>query len=267
MPRYEELAYWINQRWKLFKKEPVDDPHMTIPRYCNVHRENDRVTKWIATNWRAPNVHTQHFVPAMVLARLVNWPATLDLLGYPYKWGPEYIAHALSVFRNTEGKRWTSAYTISTCGEPISREEYVLRLVHSVVGQERNLAFENYTLEDAHDALMEIRGLGSFLAAQVIADLKNTHGHPLYTAQDWVTWCAPGPGSLRGLGAVYGRRIKPPEFDPLIKLAWEQTAPFIDEMPLIHMQDFQNCLCEFSKYIRIKEGDGQARNKYTPWGN
>ena len=115
----------------------------------------------------------------MVLARLVNWTPTLDLLKYPYQWGPEYISRALHVIKTTSGKVWTSAYTISTCGEKIAKEEYVLRLVDTVVKKEQLLSFEGYTLEDAHDTLMEVRGLGSFLAAQVIADLKNTPGHPL----------------------------------------------------------------------------------------
>jgi len=33
-------------------------------------------------------------------------------------------------------------------------------------------------------------------------------------------------------------------------------------MPKIHMQDLQNCLCEFDKYERVRLGEGRPRNGY-----
>ena len=46
-------------------------------------------------------------------------------------------------------------------------------------------------------------GLGPFLAAQIVADLK--HVAPLDAATDWWTLARPGPGSERGLNRVRGR--------------------------------------------------------------
>jgi hypothetical protein len=44
--------------------------------------------------------------------------------------------------------------------------------------------------------LKEMNGLGSFMVAQVVADVKYAQ---LKNARDWATFVAPGPGSKRGL--------------------------------------------------------------------
>jgi len=109
--------------------------------------------------------------------------------------------------------------------------------------------------------LTDVDGLGTFLAAQVVADMKNTAGHPLHQAPDWWTFSAPGPGSLRGLRAFWGRKITPTGYQNAVAGAWAYTQPQLPpSLQRLHMQDFQNCLCEYSKYIRIREG-GRARNK------
>ena len=110
---------------------------------------------------------------------------------------------------------------------------------------------------------MQVDGLGSFLAAQVVADLKNTPGSPLLNAPDWQTWSAPGPGSLKGLSWYYGRKVTPSMYHQFIEFAW---ACIYVRLPVklrdLHMQDVQNVFCEVSKYARLLEGTGHARNKY-----
>lgn len=278
MTKEFELAYWIIERYAMkLRKEagnPMleygysNDPHMGTVRYCNVHREDDKVTKWLAVNWRPRH----HAVWEIVLARMINYiPSLEELLASSW---PVYgeAAQCLKERRGRGEKVFTSAYTISTCGQRMDKLDYVLEVVAECRGDA--WAWEDCvgqfprewdgTLADAHIALTSVKGLGSFLAAQVIADLKNTHGHALQDAPDWHTWAAPGPGSLRGLEAFYGRRITPSAFGSAIMQCWETVKPLLpDYIPPIHMQDFQNCLCEFSKYMRVKQG-GHARNRYSP---
>jgi hypothetical protein len=110
---------------------------------------------------------------------------------------------------------------------------------------------------------MRVDGLGSFLAAQVVADLKNTKGHWLTDASDWYSWSAHGPGSLKGLSAFWGRVVTPSQYKDSIMQAWQLVRPQLpQELRNLAMQDFQNVMCEFSKYCRIKAG-GKARNKYA----
>lgn len=119
----------------------------------------------------------------------------------------------------------------------------------------------------AHMALQGLEGLGSFLAAQVVADLKNTPGHPLYEAFDKATFVAHGPGSLRGLQWFWEKQvtITPSNFmwyfmamKDYVDENWNQTlmgAP-------IDNQDLQNCLCEFDKFMRVTNGTGKSKRNY-----
>lgn len=272
-----ELAYWINEReyMRIRKEEPEDheplkppyskDPAMANVRYCNVHREDDKVTRWIKKNWRDDNVYSPLLTLGMVAARMVNWPDTLEVIQFPWDGLTDnWRVHGRNVIRRaqTNGlKAWTSAYTISTCGRRMKKEDYVF---DHVLGEVAGLAW-NYSggLADAFDDLTAVDGLGSFLAAQVIADLKNTPGHPLSTVSDFMSWSAPGPGSLRGLEAYFGRKVTVTGYHKAIEQCYNETMPLVHpHVGKIHMQDFQNCLCEFSKFMRVKNGDGRIRNSY-----
>lgn len=290
-PRTSELAYWIleRERMRLRKENPrgaddpdnrwhygySDDPAMGEVRYCNIRREDDKVTRWIAQNWRNPNAKDHNLTLAMVMARMINWPETLSKLGYPHgddESLPIRLAVQMAEMKKIPGKKWTSAYTISTCGRKMDKVDYVFDHVLAQVADpkwEWGEYFEKddyvVTLDDAHKRLMRIDGLGSFLAAQVVADLKNTPGNVLQDAPDFWTWSAPGPGSLRGLAAYHGWHVTPSTYQGAIELCYNEVAPLVEPyVGRLHMQDFQNCLCEFSKFIRAKEGDGRVRNKYRP---
>ena len=265
--RPAELIYWINERESMRLRratgKPLEEhgwsanPDMGTVRYCNVHREDDKVTQWLAEHWRP--LHHQPW--EIVLARMVNYIPTLELLlsqeVFKYE-DPlaQGVAPVMKVLRADGHKIWTAAYTISTCGQAVDKIDYVMDVVRaSMPIQTLDLS----TLSQSHTLLQGVKGLGSFLAAQVVADLKNTKGHPLEQAPDWATWAAHGPGSLAGLSAYFGKPVTPTTFRAYLTLCWQDVRSSVPEM---HMQDFQNCMCEFSKYVRVKEG-GHARNRYT----
>jgi alpha-glutamyl/putrescinyl thymine pyrophosphorylase clade 1 len=293
MTKEVELSYWINERYQMklrhdselphnktegglnlpsWKYGWSDDPIMGTTRWCNVHREDDRVTKWLAKYWRPEH----HAVWEIVLARMLNYAPTLarllvlEQLKTTQGWTLENIAAVLKARRDSGDKVFTSAYTISTCGKSMDKIDYVVDWVvramqkweHDSMQEDR---FESLAI--CHRWLQRVDGLGSFLAGQVLADLKNTAGHPLQAAPDWWTWACPGPGSLRGLEAFYGHKIAPSGFSPSLVCVKELTLPLLNEsIPRICMQDWQNCMCEFSKYMKLKEGRGHARNRYSALG-
>jgi len=264
------LAYWIKEREcvrahhdaggpKPWSKDPV----FQRTYFCNVHREDDTVTKWIRANWSKP-AH-RNFEFAMCFARLFNYIPTLELVGFPENsdWLEEAIGKITE--RSLEKKKvWGNAYVVTTHGIPTSKLEYALRMLNDIAVQSHSLWVEMHRckyLEEAHEIIMRFEGFGSFMAAQVVADIKNTHGHPLSLAKDWWNWSAPGPGSMRGLEWVYRRRITPSEYSSVMK----DLHVLVEKLVYpIHMceQDLQNCLCEFDKYMRVKSGTGRSKRSY-----
>ena len=202
---------------------------------------------------------------AMTLARMVNRIESLEVLGFPEEWDPALFKGIARDTQSSGLKFWGNAYTISTCGRKMLKEDYVADHVLSKV-HDLQLAMtklDNPTLDYYHKMLMNsVDGLGSFLAAQVVADLKHTPLHALRDAADWWVWAAVGPGSKRGLdrfdGAAQGT------FTARLATAARVVGQCIwpELRKKMDMQDWQNCMCEFDKYLRLKEG-GHARNRYV----
>lgn len=241
--------------------------------FCNVHRENDKVTKWIRENWTPAVIGWEDYEYAMVLARFINWPDTLGKFrpsGSPlYDLRPESINRVMGQ-EQLYGKVWGNAYVVTTHGIPMDKIDYltdrILPAAYKLLGAGRWRTLyqgTQRTLAQHHGVLMQLEGLGSFMAAQVIADLKNTVGHPLQDAPDWWTWSAPGPGSMRGLNWFFGKRIPPSQYTAAMDEVAYYIKDKIDDMPAISMQDLQNCLCEYDKYMRVKTNTGRLKRGYN----
>jgi hypothetical protein len=166
------------------------------------------------------------------------------------------------------GKIFNGAYIVSTNGKTVDdMKEYITQgnihipkvvyLTHEVLvpmwkGRERLRPKDGDTLNSWHMMLGQMQGFGSFMAAQVIADLK--YHEPLRHADDWHTFAASGPGSRRGLNYVLGRE----RGDDWTEDNWrlelgrlrEKLLPMFkaEQMPAPHAQDIQNCLCEYNKW-------------------
>lgn len=265
LPLTSDLAYWINERYniKLRREAGIAKPwspdriFQTV-RFCNVHREDDAVTKWIRENWNRGD----HAPWKFVFARMINLTESLeDLVGFP----SEQWKDCLEARRAGGNKVFTSAYTISTCGKAMDKLDYVFDWVLTRVQALPDMAYNS--CRETWQDLQNVDGLGSFLAAQVVADMKNTPGHPLAKAPDFWSFSAPGPGSLRGLSwyfhggptGVTASRYQ----DNLVRCMDDVMLMVHPDIPRISNQDFQNCLCEFSKYMKVKnDPHAHVRNHY-----
>lgn len=294
--RTAELFAWIKERHAISllheagaSKPYTQDPILQKFSFCNVYRERDRVTRWVAKNWRDKNKKDPHLWFAMVVARFINWPDTMQQLGYPLETMAvgtaslafNYFAGAfLGVVesRQAAGQQvYGGAYTISTNGRTMVKHRYLLEHVFRPLWANREavesvLANRRVSLQGVHTALTAFQGLGSFMAAQVIADLKYAQ---LRKAPDWWTWAASGPGSRRGLnrvchGTATGHTDK--LLAPWREDVWLQTLQILHdeisgmaaaaELPQIHAQDLQNCLCEWDKWCRVTNNEGRPRSLY-----
>lgn len=273
-PYLTDLADYINARWaiRLRRQQVAEGPWTLDPllaqyRFCNVHREDDRATQWIKKHWRDPYEWHPHLWHRLLLARMINWPPSLQYLGFQATWDADEHFRALDVYRMNGNKLFTGAYIISTNGKKMDKLEYVISVLDKAQRDWYNTTPVMTTLADTHEALMGIEGVGSFLAAQVVADLKHTKQLSPAIAGDWWDWAAPGPGSQRGLSRVTGLPLEmkwhQDRFvDTLMNLRTE-LEPYIEWVPDLCLQDLQNNLCEFDKYQRLKAG-GKVRATYKP---
>jgi len=249
----------------------TDDPILFTGYFCNVHREHDRVSRWITENWRDPHRADPDLWFAMTTARCINESDALAELGYPVPFDTELRVvlesrqdRGVKVFRTDAYKpptppdkgTGTISFLINEVLWPLWRDREQLR---PQAGE---------TLRAYSDRLRERYRIGPFLAGQVIADLK--HVEPLRSASDWWTFAVPGPGSLRGLNRVCKREVKASWSEAvwhatLLQLGTE-IAPQLEASGIARLdaQNTQNVLCEFDKYERAREKGGKPARKYKP---
>lgn len=271
-PYIADLLHWIHEREVVrLKKESgqpapwTRDSIIQSARFCNVHREDDKVTKWLRKNWYEKHSDSPNLAFSACLARIVNWPETLASLGFPTKWNSQdFIATMTTLSGGGSNKIWGGAYMV-TGGYSAGGETKQVIMARVLDAAYRNVAVldKYYTLDGAFDVISLTPGLGTFLAAQVIADLKYTP--LLWSAPDWQSFCAPGPGSTMGLNFLHGR---PPTKGISEKQFSEEVNELSDWLSTHHginltAHDTQNCLCEFSKYVRIKYLGGRAKTGYV----
>lgn len=271
--RVHELVAFAKERHNIWlardagKPKPwTKDDILRKYRFCNVYRELDTVTIWIRENWRDPNTRDPNLFFNMTIARLINWPDTLAELGYTKQFDSKRFA---AIVNGREGKAYSGAYIVSTNGNRMNKAEYLAMRVLAPLWLNRGemAPMKGETLQSYHKRLMKYDGLGSFIAAQVVCDVKYATGSPLYKALDWHTWAASGPGSRRGLNRVAGRPVDAPWPEPVwwAQLGELQKAVaklWPSKWEPLHAQDLQNCLCEFDKYERTRLGEGRPRSTY-----
>jgi hypothetical protein len=250
----ERLIHFVLEREGIRKakeaglpKPWTTDPVLQHYRFCNVYREDDKVTKWIRNNWLihegSPNI-----VGATLLGRMINWPDTLAEIGFPHEWDKFKYAAAIRARANRGDKVWTGAYMITAESNGKPKEVSVCNTVDEAMQ-------DTWDIDTCYQTWLDLQTLpriGSFMAAQVVADLKMTH--LLENAEDRLTFCAPGPGSQAGLNVLLdipNKTWKQQEFQ-------EAVNQLRAKMPIpLDAQNMQNVLCEFNKYVR-----GYSRSTY-----
>jgi hypothetical protein len=261
------LRYWCEAREKARREGKSGDPNIDDWRYCNVRREDDAVTKWIHNSaWMMP---VAQVVPNLLTARLFNNPDTLRAMEpyMAYRSPAEQMAHwhgRIEAYRTLGNRVFNPAYIVSTNGAKMGKVAYVLYHILQPVYEQWTSDCKTHTLQETYEKLLKFNGVGSFIAAQVIADLKHVPGWR--HLPDRFHFCAPGPGSIRGLNRLRGlapdaERYKQEHF----KLYLHNVAGIISSVvkgDVIDNHNAQNCLCEFDKYMRLVSGEGRPKQRY-----
>lgn len=286
---YYILVDWITERENIRVKKEVlnesppwtDDPLLAKWRWCNVNRCHDRETRWIFKNIVGAHAKSDSLWFNLAIARFINWSPTLHKLGYFETWNPDRFCEVISLLMRVGSKVYTGAYMIRAgTGEDAKKpkERYLCDRIFNPLWARRAEVKELVTCEDWDKFFGSIFGMGPFMRNQIITDLKYTKYLAPYSTKcgtdfcsDWRTFCLAGPGTTRGLNRIHG-------FD--LTHQWNQDranllmrnlrsrlendlAPHVSEY-LNDLNNVANCLCEFDKYMRLRNGEGEPRSTYRP---
>jgi hypothetical protein len=286
MKNLEPLRIFMVERERIRVKKEAGEPRpwtedMILQHhfFCNLRREDDKVSKWIKINWRDPHENDPDLWFALLVARRgTNHTETLEELGYPVPWDPSKFKTILRD-RKARGEKTlnTQAYQLVVPGHKGTQSQLLADIVLSPIWEQRiNLRpVENEALASYHARLSKTKNIGPWFSSQIIADLKYTKW--LRGARDWWTFVVPGPGSVRGLNRVnglpwltsmsttkQGTRSKG-GFWRMIDMTLAEQLQWANEVnqlrqelkleKVLDAQDMQGCLCEFNRYEAIRLGE------------
>lgn len=268
--RTAQIRYGIFLRRERGEPPPwTEVPIFNQYRFCNVFREDDRVTRWVKRHVRDPLAWDHNIVYAMTVARFFNLPSTLEILvneGLLTTWNPDRMRQVLA------GKKpmITGAYMVKT---PLRKPklEGLLEIFEPVWKDRRHLynyMQETSSLQMAHQRLMDYPWIGGFMAYEIVSDLRHTSA--LGEAFDTMRWAHPGPGASRGLrrlcsGAVDGKLTGEPValMQELLTLS-QQDRYWPTVLPAWEMREVEHWLCEEDKYERARLGEGRPKQLFRP---
>lgn len=246
----------------------TDDEILQLYRFCNVHRRDDRVTRWLLQNYYVVNSPTNKFQVDTWLwaavARLINWPPTLFKLleseVIPHKVedydADKFAASLESIHQKNPAKTYTGAYMLYAGGRAANNKMVKSSFIaHHLLG---GLVANKETIKEAIQGksicktvgtLQKSHGISTFMAGQIAADLS--YLPELKDAQDLYSYAPQGPGSIRGLNRLTGKigqkfkrsrkvigeegaSTERPAYDGLNR-PWEQTAWNAELMKLNEM--------------------------------
>jgi hypothetical protein len=282
---FSTFVYWCREREAILRRkkagEPrpwTDDEILNRYRFCNLHREDDRVTRWIARHTREPYADSPNLWFMLALARHINWPPTLQEIMDRGLWpARDYYASAIvNTLRDRHAraeKVFTSAYMLNNRSVPrgVDKAQCVAGSVLASLWEKRESI--NYylspqlkskadpTIQGTHERLCKINGIGQFMAYQICVDMRWTRY--LCDAPDINTWAAAGPGTIQGLNYLNDR---PAQFNlrqsQALPELLELRSALIKEGIELDLSDVTNVCCEVSKYIRTQLGQGRPRQEY-----
>lgn len=258
-----EYIYFVNHRHHIHLSRAAGRPApwtsdniLRTYRFCNMRREDDRVTQWIHKHWLREDPHAWL---AMYVARVFNNPATLAAIGYPMPWTPKRHDGVVRVceLRTMDGTRvFNPAYRVVSAARKGPTLLTYCGLFDDAWKRRREIDLRKLeTLQDLLARLLTFEGLGTFLAAQVIADVKWLPS--MRTKSDWYTFAASGPGSRRGLNRLCGHPAEQSWRESewhatLLELRVQILPKLHKDLRKLDAQNLQNTLCEFDKWCRVR---------------
>lgn len=271
-PRYRPHGWPASGPW-------TEDTVLQQFRFCNIFREDDRVTVWMRDRLTRPiGNDPQRQILAAVVFRWFNKIETGDLLRDLLlgDWDTE-TARDLLKRRVAEGHPILGPAYMIKSPLRMNKVDGLLQCIDNIHGSVQllaDIAQEGRSLERLHRALCHYPYMGPFMAYEAVTDLR--HSPVLSGADDILTWASAGPGAARGIGRVHGlgldfyshnsstdRACMNDRMQELLSCS-RQPDLWPTDWPSWEMREVEHTLCEFDKYERARLGEGRPKQRFTP---
>lgn len=282
----ERQAIWDRRCARRQPPPWTDDPVLRTERFTNVYRELDPGTHYAIAHILEVAAPKSDKVFNVMLYRLIGRAETHAAVGFQRleTFDPTHLARVLHRLRDVEGKPpFTAAYMVSAYsglggGDKIDRVARIFQALHADVPALFDRIAACQAAWAVYEELRRVYGFGNFLAYQVVVDLlyplRTYAGAPLlpFSHDDWAS---AGPGAQRGIRMLLHEGVREVDLEVMRWLRREQRAEFARvgvQFPYLldpdgsevdlSLANIQNCLCEFHKYVKIREGTGRGRRKF-----
>jgi hypothetical protein len=289
----------IHQRRKTDLEGPwTKDEILKKYKFTNPFRQNDRVTQsWIdryvfllGSDKPAPGHDVIHpgtgrgpsdgdILFHLALFRLFNWPPTYDALYFmAKKWSYGAAMEILEERRANKEQIFTGAYIITNLGSELPKIDITAGAVDII--HENRVELAEYirasrSMEKTCEVLQLVPTVGPFIAYEMACDLRFTR--ILSDLTDANVWANPGPGAKRGIHRLlYGTPKvagkKPDHLEVMRDLLRIGTKPVRPPLSAevrnaqwpFELREIEHSLCEFDKYMRVRNGEGRPRSLFKP---
>lgn len=282
----DSLLYFVWEREviRIVKERGGDKPWTKDPvlgkyKFTNIHRRDDRVSRWIIENIIKPNQHRGDLWFILLIARIINWPPTLQYLideGVLFEragdFDPMKFSKVVETYKSLGGKVYSGAYMVYPTKMDKGGVKSLAIAKHIIYPAlergdtiEADIMNDEASVESVVNEMSQCFGISTFMAGQVAADL--TYCDQLSEAVDLYSFAPIGPGSSRGLNYLAQRT----PFAGWTQEDFNKSLMFVNdciievlEIDDLTLHDVQNIMCEYSKYCRAVLGEGKPKTTYQP---
>lgn len=270
------FVHFVTERHRVWEKrqagEPqpwTDDPVLATRKFTNVFRVLDPGSQFVVTSLLSDDPDPADFLMRCFLYRHTNLPEAwravrADLGEYPTRENLESVREIFHDIKRAGGRVFSGAYMIypQSSVPGTDKIDSIIDLTKSLFVQSQiDVQFlRAETQADRFAVLRRNKGVADFMSMQILTDF----GYSTEFRED--EFVVPGPGARKGAAFLWM------EAEEAIEWGWS-TLSRMDDQPMfwgsgnrghfLSRMDVQNCLCEFSKYVRFGSKPSPQKS-YSP---